>query len=213
MVFLLTNESAEVDDWTEWLDDAEDNKTKNTSLLQPSVKNDEIRKQILQNDINDINDFLDISDEKREDNKEEIKENKTKQKTKTYEKIIQLENTPLNSIKDCEMLGTTLGVRIKTSNLKSAALERFLSILLNASESKLDDKELKSINRKIQEILERREKQKRETAMKKKKPNEIKNKIKNYQDEVDMIYGELSYDEDDPNNDYTDDYYDYDNKK
>ncbi|SBT38425.1 conserved Plasmodium protein, unknown function [Plasmodium ovale wallikeri] len=199
------DKSGEVDDWTEWLNE-DDDKREDVSAEQMSKDDDIVKKHILQNDMDDIADFLDISDDKK--SKKKNAENEAQNKIKVQEKIITLESTPLNSIKDCETLGEILSSRIKKCNAKSVAIERFISIILAASESKLEDKEIQSINRKIQEIMEKREKKKRYALINKKKPNEVKNSIKNYKDEVDMIYGDLSYDEDDYENDDAGDYID-----
>ncbi|SCM22362.1 conserved Plasmodium protein, unknown function [Plasmodium chabaudi adami] len=197
-----------VDDWSEWLNDDEDEKRED---LHSSTRNanDEIQKKILESNMDDIADFLDISDNPNK-NKKTAKdtENKNLNKNKAQEKIVTLESTPLNSIKDCEHLGEILAFRIKKSTAKSVAIERFISIILQASEPRLGNKELISLNRKIQEIIDKREKKQREALINKKKPNEVKNAIKNYKDEVDMIYGDLSYDDDDYDDadDYLDDF-------
>ncbi|CXI63085.1 conserved Plasmodium protein, unknown function [Plasmodium berghei] len=186
-----------VDDWSEWLNDDEEEKREdfNTTIRN---ENDEIQKKILENNMDDIADFLNISDNPNK-NKKTTKDNENKNlnKNKPQEKIVTLESTPLNSIKDCEHLGEILAFRIKKSNAKSVAIERFISIILQASEMKLGNKELISLNRKIQDMIDKKEKKQRESLVNKKKPNEVKNSIKNYKDEVDMIYGDISYDEED----------------
>ncbi|GAW81845.1 hypothetical protein, conserved [Plasmodium gonderi] len=208
----------EVDDWTEWLND--DEEKREDFNLDSTTKDEAIKKKILQNNVDDIADFLGIDDDDDDDedvdddddNKKKKKKKKKNEqgdipiKNKTQEKVITLENTPLNSIKDCETLGEILALRIQDSKAKSVAIERLLSIILPACEAKLEDKELQSINRKIQEIIEKREKKKRYALINKKKPNEVKNALKNYKDEVDMIYGDLSYDEEDYENEEAEEY-------
>ncbi|CRG93760.1 conserved Plasmodium protein, unknown function [Plasmodium gallinaceum] len=183
----------EVDNWMEWLDQDDE---KREDIILDSTKDDIIKKNILQNNLDEIADFLDINE-----NKKKNIENEKVGKTKTAEKIVTLESTPLNSIKDCETLGEILANRIKNCKAKSVSIERFLSIIIQACESKLNDIELQSIGKKIQLLIENRQKGKRYALINKKKPNEIKNSIKNYKDEVDMIYGDISYDEEDYDDD------------
>ncbi|CRH00954.1 conserved Plasmodium protein, unknown function [Plasmodium relictum] len=190
----------EVDNWMEWLDEKED---KREDINLNSTEDDIIKKNILQNNLDDIADFLDISENKKIKNTE----NEKVSKKKTVEKIVTLESTPLNSVKDCETLGEILATRIKNCKAKSVALERFLSIIIEACENKLKDTELKSINKKIESFINNREKGKRYALINKKKPNEIKNSIKNYEDEVDLIYGDLSYDEEDYDEDVAEKYF------
>ncbi|ANQ09323.1 Uncharacterized protein PCOAH_00035010 [Plasmodium coatneyi] len=158
-------------------------------------------------EVDDWTEWLNDEEEKREDfnldstaKDEALKKKILQNNSKQQEKIITLESTPLNSIKDCETLGEILATRIQESKAKSVAIERLLSIILPACEAKLEDKEMQSINRKMQELIEKREKKKRYALINKKKPNEVKNALKNYKDEVDMIYGDLSYDEEDYEN-------------
>ncbi|KAI4837318.1 hypothetical protein MKS88_003789 [Plasmodium brasilianum] len=204
----MDKEQNEVDDWTEWLND--DDEKREVFNTEYTSKDDAIKKEILQNNLDDIADFLDISDNNSNikiKNRTNNEENETPVKSKIQEKIITLESTPLNSIKDCEALGEILASRIQKCKAKSVAIERFLSIILQACDGKLEDKELQCVNRKIQEIIEQREKKKRYAQINKKKPNEVKNSMKNYKDEVDMIYGDLSYDEDEYENEGADEYF------
>lgn len=182
----------EVEDWTEWLDDGTEKREEILPTI--STKDEEVKKQILQNDLEEIADFLDVDDVKPKINLEKKNVLSTGQKN---EKVITLESTPLNTMKDCEKLAETLGERIKLSKVKSVSLERFFSILINASESKIEDKDLNTILKKIQTIVKNREVNRRHKALNKRKPNSEMNVIKNYKDEVDMLYGELSsYEED-----------------
>ncbi|CAA9989147.1 conserved protein, unknown function [Plasmodium knowlesi strain H] len=196
----MDKSNSEVDDWTEWLNDEEEKRE--DFNLDSTGKDEALKKKILQNNVDDIADFLGIDDDDEEKKKKKKKNEQSDApvKSKQQEKIITLESTPLNSIKDCETLGEILASRIQESKAKSVAIERLLSIILPACEGKLEDKELQSINRKIQELIEKREKKKRYALINKKKPNEVKNALKNYKDEVDMIYGDLSYDEEDYEN-------------
>ncbi|OTN64645.1 Uncharacterized protein PKNOH_S130198700 [Plasmodium knowlesi] len=139
-------------------------------------------------EVDDWTEWLNDEEEKRED----FNLDSTGKDEALKKKILQ------NN--DCETLGEILASRIQESKAKSVAIERLLSIILPACEGKLEDKELQSINRKIQELIEKREKKKRYALINKKKPNEVKNALKNYKDEVDMIYGDLSYDEEDYEN-------------
>lgn len=184
---------SEVEDWTEWLD--KDNEKREEILSNISAKDADIKKQILQNDLNEIADFLDVDDVKP---KVDLEKKKTTTVSQRNEKVVTLESTPLNTLKDCEKLAETLGERIKLSKVKSVSLERFFSILITACESKLEDKDLNTIQKKIEKIVTNRERERRHKAINKRKPNSDMNVIKNYKDEVDMLYGDLSsYDEDD----------------
>ncbi|CAI7721451.1 conserved protein, unknown function [Plasmodium vivax] len=198
--------NSEVDDWTEWLNDEEEKRE--DFNLDSTGKDEALKKKILQNNVDDIADFLGIDDDDEEEKKKKKKNEQgdAPAKSKQQEKIITLESTPLNSIKDCETLGEILAARIHESKAKSVAIERLLSIILPACEVKLEDKELQSINRKMQELIEKREKKKRYALINKKKPNEVRNALKNYKDEVDMIYGDLSYDEEDYENEDAEDF-------
>lgn len=182
----------EVDDWTEWLD--KDINDKREDLLPNiSAKDDVIKKQILENDMNDIADFLDVDDAKPKD---KIEKKNAEGGLSKNEKVVTLESIPLNSLKDCEKLAETLGERISVSKLKSVSLEKFFLILLSSCESKMGDKELKTIMKKIETIVNKREVERRHKALNKRKPNAEMNVIKKYKEEIDMLYGDLSsYDE------------------
>ncbi|KMZ98654.1 hypothetical protein PVNG_03717 [Plasmodium vivax North Korean] len=183
----LDKANSEVDDWTEWLNDEEEKRE--DFNLDSTGKDEALKKKILQNNVDDIADFLGMDDDDEEEKKKKKKMNKV-----------------MPQLRDCETLGEILAARIHESKAKSVAIERLLSIILPACEVKLEDKELQSINRKMQELIEKREKKKRYALINKKKPNEVRNALKNYKDEVDMIYGDLSYDEEDYENEDAEDF-------
>lgn len=191
---------SEIEDWADWLDKDEKREELNTNIAE---KDEELRKNIVQNNLDDIADFMDFGDAKNSAQKNKKVDGYEEGTKKGGEKTLKLEDTPFNSIKDCQTLGETLAMRIERSKAKSVAIERFLTIILSACETKLDDKDLQTTLRKIQGFIQKRENNKRFKAMNKKKPNDLRNSMKNYQEEIDMIYGDLS-EEDDENYEYSD---------
>ncbi|EPT27195.1 translation initiation factor eIF3 subunit [Toxoplasma gondii TgCatPRC2] len=103
----------------------------------------------------------------------------------------------LRSYKDCEQFATKLGKKIRESPAKSPAWLRLLDLLIKDCSPKMDMKDLVSLQKKLQSAVADREKESKQIVEKKKKPNDVGSKMKNYQDEVDMLYGDLSQDEED----------------
>ncbi|EAN30890.1 Translation initiation factor eIF3 subunit family protein [Theileria parva strain Muguga] len=103
----------------------------------------------------------------------------------------------LKCLKDCETLSKKLSQKIETSPAKSAVWLQFLDILLQSCEKKMELKDLQTYKRKVENFIKNKENAHRDKSLNKKKPNDV-GTSKNYQDELDMLYGELSdTDEDD----------------
>ncbi|EKX72426.1 conserved hypothetical protein [Theileria equi strain WA] len=101
----------------------------------------------------------------------------------------------LKCLKDCETAAKKLSQKIETSPAKSPVWLQFLDILLQACEKKLDLKDVQTLKRKIENIIKAREVVQREKTYAKKKPNDLSGAL-NYKDELDMLYGDLSEDDD-----------------
>lgn len=108
-----------------------------------------------------------------------------------------VEAISLRSYKDCEQFATRLGKKIRESPAKSPAWLRLLDLLLKDCTPKMEMKDLVSLQKKLQAAVADREKESKQVVEKKKKPNDVGSAMKNYRDEVDMLYGDLSQDEDD----------------
>ncbi|XP_954855.1 uncharacterized protein TA05410 [Theileria annulata] len=97
----------------------------------------------------------------------------------------------LKCLKDCETLSKKLSQKIETSPAKSAVWLQFLDILLQSCEKKMELKDLQTLKRKVENFIKNKENAHRDKSLNKKKPNDV-GTSKNYQDELDMLYGELS---------------------
>ncbi|PFH35075.1 hypothetical protein BESB_059620 [Besnoitia besnoiti] len=123
--------------------------------------------------------------------------------TKTATQVVDpVDAICLRSYKDCEQLATRLSKKIRDSPAKSPAWLRFLDLLLKDCTPKMEMKDLVSLQNKLQSCVADRDKESKQISEKKKKPNDVGSKIKNYQDEMDMLYGDLSQDEDDDDEDF-----------
>ncbi|GIX64039.1 translation initiation factor eIF3 subunit [Babesia caballi] len=102
----------------------------------------------------------------------------------------------LKCLKDCDDVAKKLSQKIEQSPAKSAVWLQFLDTLLQACEKKIDLKDLQTLKRKVEAAIQNKEAKQSQVTFSKKKPNDISSS-KNYQDELDMLYGELS-DDDEP---------------
>ncbi|KAK1940336.1 hypothetical protein X943_002619 [Babesia divergens] len=107
-----------------------------------------------------------------------------------------LAHVTLKCLKDCDMVAKKLSQKIEQSQAKSAVWLQFLDTLFQSCEKKIELKDLQTLKRKVETAIKNREAKQREVAFSKKKPNDITSS-KNYQDELDMLYGDLS-DDDEP---------------
>ncbi|GFE55817.1 translation initiation factor eIF3 subunit [Babesia ovis] len=107
-----------------------------------------------------------------------------------------LAHVTLKCLKDCDDVAKKLSQKIDQSSAKSAIWLQFLDTLFQACEKKLDIKDLQTLKRKIEAALKNKEAKQTQAAFTKKKPNDMTS-AKNYQDELDMLYGDLS-DDDEP---------------
>nr|PVC50428.1 hypothetical protein MACL_00002290 [Theileria orientalis] len=107
----------------------------------------------------------------------------------------------LKCLKDCETTSKKLSQKIDASPAKSGVWLQFLDILLQACEKKMDIKDLQTYKRKVENFIKAKEATHRDKSFNKKKPNGTVScpdpcvdipAGKNYQDELDMLYGELS---------------------
>ncbi|KAK1443054.1 hypothetical protein BgAZ_305720 [Babesia gibsoni] len=105
-----------------------------------------------------------------------------------------LAHVSLKCFKDCDVVAKKLSQKIEQSPAKSAIWLQFLDVLFQSCEKKLELKDLQTLKRKIESAIKNREAKQREQTFAKKKPNDITSS-RNYQDELDMLYGELSDDE------------------
>eukprot|EP00920_Eleutheroschizon_duboscqi_P000157 GHVT01000578.1.p1 GENE.GHVT01000578.1~~GHVT01000578.1.p1 ORF type:complete len:233 (+),score=38.90 GHVT01000578.1:346-1044(+) len=104
------------------------------------------------------------------------------------------ESLSLKTLKQCEEVAERLTPRIQEAPAKSPAWLRFLSILLSECAPKMDTKDLTSLSKKVQATIKEKADAQR-VAAEKKKPNDSGSRIKNYEDEMHMIYGDLSEEE------------------
>ncbi|KAK2197484.1 Eukaryotic translation initiation factor 3 subunit J [Babesia duncani] len=106
------------------------------------------------------------------------------------------EQIELKCLKDCDNVTKRLCQKITESPAKSAIWLQFLDTLLQACDKKMELRDLQTLRRKVDASIKAREDQQRDRTFAKKKPNDVTTS-KNYQDELDMMYGDLSYDEED----------------
>ncbi|ORM41133.1 uncharacterized protein BXIN_0342 [Babesia sp. Xinjiang] len=107
-----------------------------------------------------------------------------------------LAHVSLKCLKDCDEVAKKLSQKIEQSPAKSAIWLQFLDTLFQACEKKIEMKDLQTLKRKIDATIKAREAKQSQVSFAKKKPNDIPS-AKNYQDELDMLYGDLSDDDDD----------------
>ncbi|GBE61262.1 translation initiation factor eIF3 subunit [Babesia ovata] len=107
-----------------------------------------------------------------------------------------LAHVSLKCLKDCDNVAKKLSQKIEQSQAKSAVWLQFIDTLFQACEKKIELKDLQTLKRKIEAALKAKEAKQSQVTFSKKKPNDISS-VKNYQDELDMLYGDLS-DEDEP---------------
>lgn len=106
-----------------------------------------------------------------------------------------LDAVQLKTFRDCERLVESLSKKILESPAKSPAWLRLLDLLLKECTPKMDLKDLKTLQAKIASMVIEKEKAGRQLAEKKKKPNDTGSMCRNYQDELDAVYGSDSEDE------------------
>ncbi|PHJ25585.1 translation initiation factor eif3 subunit [Cystoisospora suis] len=124
------------------------------------------------------------------------------QKAKTATQAVDpFEAINLRSYKDCEQFAQKLSRKIQESPAKSPAWLRLLDLILKDCTPKMDMKDLVSLQNKVQQSVAAKDKEMKQLAEKKKKPNDVGSKIKNYQDEMDLLYGDLSGEEEDEDED------------
>lgn len=107
-----------------------------------------------------------------------------------------LDSVQLKTFRDCERLVDSLSKKIVESPAKSPAWLRLLDLLLKECTPKMDLKDLKTLQGKLNSTVTEKEKAERQLAEKKKKPNDIGSQCRNYKDELDVVYGGDSDDED-----------------
>ncbi|CDR95568.1 hypothetical protein BBBOND_0207250 [Babesia bigemina] len=107
-----------------------------------------------------------------------------------------LAHVSLKCLKDCDNVAKKLSQKIEQSQAKSAVWLQFIDTLFQACEKKIELKDLQTLKRKIEAAIKAKEAKQSQVTFSKKKPNDISS-VKNYQDELDMLYGDLS-DEDEP---------------
>ncbi|CDI81827.1 hypothetical protein, conserved [Eimeria acervulina] len=108
----------------------------------------------------------------------------------------------LKTFKDCERFVERISTKILDSPAKSPAWLRLLDLLLKECSPKMDLKDLRSLQQKLAATISEKEKAERLLATKKKKPNDIGSQCRNYKEELDVVYGGDSQDDEE---DYDDD--------
>lgn len=106
-----------------------------------------------------------------------------------------LAHVTLKCLKDCDIVAKKLSQKIENSPAKSAVWLQFLDILFQSCEKKFNLKDLQTLKRKIEAAIKNRESKQSQVTFSKKKPNDVVTSSKNYQDELDMLYGQLSEDD------------------
>jgi len=111
----------------------------------------------------------------------------------------------LKSLKDCELFAEKISEKIQNSQAKSPAWLRLLDLLFKDCAVKMDVKDLNTLKNKVQHAIKQKEDAKRDSAAMKKKPNDKGNSMKDFRDEMDLFYGEIS-EEDEEDEDYYNDF-------
>nr|BAN66170.1 conserved hypothetical protein [Babesia bovis] len=108
-----------------------------------------------------------------------------------------LSHVSLKCLKDCDEVAKKLSQKIEQSSAKSAIWLQFLDTLFQSCEKKLELRDLQTLKRKVESAIKAKEAKQSQATFSKKKPNDVTS-AKNYQDELDMLYGDLSDDDDEP---------------
>ncbi|OEH75776.1 translation initiation factor eif3 [Cyclospora cayetanensis] len=100
-----------------------------------------------------------------------------------------LDSIQLKTFRDCERLVESLSKKILDSPAKSPAWLRLLDLLLKECSPKMDLKDLRTLQAKLNATVTEKAKAERQLAEKKKKPNDIGSQCRNYKDELEVVYG------------------------
>lgn len=100
-----------------------------------------------------------------------------------------MEAIQLKTYRDCERLVESLTPKILDSPAKSPAWLRLLDLLLKECTPKMDLKDLRTLQGKLNASVAERTKAELAMAQKKKKPNDVGSQCRNYKDELDIVYG------------------------
>ncbi|XP_026193376.1 uncharacterized protein LOC34617946 [Cyclospora cayetanensis] len=106
-----------------------------------------------------------------------------------------LDSIQLKTFRDCERLVESLSKKILDSPAKSPAWLRLLDLLLKECSPKMDLKDLRTLQAKLNATVTEKAKAERQLAEKKKKPNDIGSQCRNYKDELEVVYGGESEEE------------------
>lgn len=116
-----------------------------------------------------------------------------------------LDAIQLKTFRDCERLVESLSRKIISSPAKSPAWLRLLDLLLKECSPKMTVKDLRTFQGKLNSTIAEKETAERQLAEKKKKPNDVGSQCRNYKDELDLVYGGDSEEEDGDDDQYGDD--------
>lgn len=101
-----------------------------------------------------------------------------------------LDSIALKNLTDCKKLVDLLSPKIESSPAKSVAWLELLTGLIGCCASKMDDKDLRTLIRKTDDLIKARDASRRQQIQSKRKVNDsVQSRIHNYKDELDMLYG------------------------
>lgn len=114
-----------------------------------------------------------------------------------------IDQIQLKSLKHVESFASKLADKICQSPAKSPAWLRLFDLLLKECATKMDLKDLITLQNKVKVAIKNKQEAKRGAEMSKKKPNDPTSSIRNYKDEMDIFYGAGEEDVvSDPDEDY-----------
>jgi len=102
----------------------------------------------------------------------------------------EFDSLELTTLKQVEEYGEKLSNRINASQAKSVVWLRLMDLLLTAASPKMDEKDLTTLIKKLTLRRDARAEAKRVAEKSKRKPNDTSS-VRNYQEEVDIVYGDF----------------------